>query len=216
MKIFIMSYIDTTYQVVSSIVNLQLISYQEISKHYVLTTNHEFSMCRNLKNYKGHCVKSVRIRNYSGPHLSRIFPHSDWIRRDTLIKGSIEPYNTHCVKSVRIWSYSGPHFSRIFPHLDWIRRDTNEGKCRKNVDHNNSEYGHFYAVGVICFYWTFDQSHFKDITICILNLCQVVKFREVKYTEVTSDSPKNTREKLMTLILKLISSYTYFRHQQDK
>ena len=117
MTIFIMSYIDTTYQVVSSIVNLQLISYQEISKHYVLTTNHEFSMCRNLKNYKGHCVKSVRIRNYSGPHLSRIFPHSDWIRRDTLIKGSIEPYNTHCVKSVRIWSYSGPHFSRIFPHL---------------------------------------------------------------------------------------------------
>lgn len=44
----------------------------------------------------------------------------------------------------------------------------------------------------------------------------MVKFREVKYTEVTSDSPKNTREKLMTLILKLISSYTYFRHQQDK
>ena len=134
MTIFIMSYIDTTYQVVSSIVNLQLISYQEISKHYVLTTNHEFSMCRNLKNYKGHCVKSVRIRNYSGPHLSRIFPHSDWIRRDTLIKGSIEPYNTHCVKSVRIWSYSGPHFSRIFPHLDWIRRDASySDQMRKNA-----------------------------------------------------------------------------------
>ena len=26
------------------------------------------------------CVKSVRIRRYSGPHFSRIFPHSDWIR----------------------------------------------------------------------------------------------------------------------------------------
>ena len=24
-----------------------------------------------------HCVKSVRIRSYSGPHFSRIFPHSD-------------------------------------------------------------------------------------------------------------------------------------------
>ena len=24
-----------------------------------------------------HCVKSVCIRNYSGPHFSRIFPHSD-------------------------------------------------------------------------------------------------------------------------------------------
>ena len=28
-------------------------------------------------------VKSVRIRSYSGPHFSSIFPHSDWIRRDT-------------------------------------------------------------------------------------------------------------------------------------
>ena len=28
-------------------------------------------------------VKRVRIRSYSGPHFSRIFPHSDWIRRDT-------------------------------------------------------------------------------------------------------------------------------------
>ena len=30
-----------------------------------------------------HCMKSVRILSYSGPHFSRIFPHSDWIRRDT-------------------------------------------------------------------------------------------------------------------------------------
>ena len=30
-----------------------------------------------------HCLKSVRIRSYSGPHFSRIFPHADWIRRDT-------------------------------------------------------------------------------------------------------------------------------------
>ena len=26
-----------------------------------------------------HCVKRIRIRSYSGPHFSRIFPHSDWI-----------------------------------------------------------------------------------------------------------------------------------------
>ena len=30
-----------------------------------------------------HCVKSVRVRSYSGPLFSRIFPHSDWIRRDS-------------------------------------------------------------------------------------------------------------------------------------
>ena len=60
-------------------------------------------------------------------------------------------WGTHFVKRVHIWSYSGPHFSRIFPHLDWIRRDTpylsvfssNAGKCGKNADQNNSEYGHF-------------------------------------------------------------------------
>ena len=55
------------------------------------------------------------------------------------------------VKRVRIRSYSGPHFFRIFPHSDRIWRDTeylsvfslNAGKCRKNADQNNSEYGPF-------------------------------------------------------------------------
>ena len=38
----------------------------------------------NMKIFEGknsphelHCVKSVRIRSYSGPHYSHIFPHSD-------------------------------------------------------------------------------------------------------------------------------------------
>ena len=57
----------------------------------------------------------------------------------------------HYVKSVRIRNYFDPHFSRIFfPHSDWIRRDTlypsvfssNTGKCVKNADQSNSEYGH--------------------------------------------------------------------------
>ena len=57
----------------------------------------------------------------------------------------------HYMRNIRIRSYSGPHFFRIFPHLDWIWRDTphlsvfspNAGKCGKNADQNNSEYGHF-------------------------------------------------------------------------
>ena len=32
-----------------------------------------------------HCVKGVRIQSYSGPHFSHIFPHLDWIRKDTQI-----------------------------------------------------------------------------------------------------------------------------------
>ena len=54
-------------------------------------------------------------------------------------------------KDVRIRSYSSPYFFRIFPHWDWIRGDKeylsafypNAGKYRKNLDQNNSEYGHF-------------------------------------------------------------------------
>ena len=29
--------------------------------------------------YEVYYVKSIRVRSYSGPHFSRIFPHSDWI-----------------------------------------------------------------------------------------------------------------------------------------
>ena len=43
---------------------LQTISNRRITKELLLTLR-------------------VRIRSYSGPHFSCIFPHSDWIRRDT-------------------------------------------------------------------------------------------------------------------------------------
>ena len=36
--------------------------------------------------WKQHCVERVPIQSYSGPHFSRIFKHSDWIRRDTLVR----------------------------------------------------------------------------------------------------------------------------------
>ena len=61
-----------------------------------------------------HCVKSVRIRSYSGAHFSRIFPHSDWIRRDI---------QSEC-----------RYFSVFSPNVR---------KCGKNADQNNSEYGYF-------------------------------------------------------------------------
>ena len=62
----------------------------------------------SLKMYKlktFQCVKSVRIRSYSGPHFPRIFPHSDWIRRD-----SISPY------SVRMRENAGKMGTRITPN----------------------------------------------------------------------------------------------------
>ena len=59
----------------------------------------------NLK--KGHCIKSARIRSYSGPHFPRIFPHSDWIRRDT-----ISPY------SVQMRENAGKMRTKITPNTD--------------------------------------------------------------------------------------------------
>ena len=37
-----------------------------------------------------HGVKRVRILTYSGPHFSRIFQHSDWIRRDNMSPYSVQ------------------------------------------------------------------------------------------------------------------------------
>ena len=54
-----------------------------------------------------HCVKCARIRSYSGPRFSRIFPHLDRIRR-----GSMSP----C--SVRMRENAGKMWTRITPNTD--------------------------------------------------------------------------------------------------
>ena len=112
-----------------------------------------------------HCVESVHIRSYLGPHFYRIFPHLDWIRRDKEYKVSVV----------------GVILVRIFPHLDWIRRDTeylsvfspNAGKGEKNADQNNSKWGHFLRIDWGSFYQLVNLWWFcttvrltKQITFC--------------------------------------------------
>ena len=46
-----------------------------------------------------HCFKTVRIRSYSDPHFSRIFSHSDWIRRDTKYHSVFSPNAGKCGKN---------------------------------------------------------------------------------------------------------------------
>ena len=46
-----------------------------------------------------HCVKSVRIRSYSGLHFSCIFPHSDWVRRDNPYLSVFSPNAGKCGKN---------------------------------------------------------------------------------------------------------------------
>ena len=46
-----------------------------------------------------HCIKGVRIRSYSGPHFSHIFPHSDWIRGDVRYLSVFGPNAEKCGKS---------------------------------------------------------------------------------------------------------------------
>ena len=71
------------------------------------------------------------------------------------------------MKSVRIRSYSGPHFFRIFPHSDWIRRHTPciQSECGKNVDQNNSEYGHFLRSVNLCEITPENRQAFFDLNI---------------------------------------------------
>ena len=46
-----------------------------------------------------HCIKYVRIRSYSGPHFSRIFPHLDWIWRYTPYLSVFSPNIGKCGKN---------------------------------------------------------------------------------------------------------------------
>ena len=69
-----------------------------------------------IRNYSGshfplgtHCVNSVRIRNYSGSHFP-LDTHCVKCVRIRNYSGSHFPLGTHCVKSVRIRNYSGSHF----------------------------------------------------------------------------------------------------------
>ena len=55
-----------------------------------------------------HCIKSVRIRCYFGPHFSRIFSHSDRIRRILCIS----PH------SVRMQEDAGKMRTRVTPNTD--------------------------------------------------------------------------------------------------
>ena len=57
-----------------------------------------------------HCIKSVRIRSYSGPHFSHIFPHSDQIRRDHL--SVFSPNAEKCEKNADENNSEYGHFLR--------------------------------------------------------------------------------------------------------
>ena len=71
-----------------------------------------------------------------------------------------------CVKSVRIRSYSGLHlyrFSRAFEmNTERSVFSPNVGKCEKNADQNNSEYGLFLSSG-------FHYMIRTDIWLCCLH-----------------------------------------------
>ena len=58
-----------------------------VSKAFTFRPNKSYACLLNVEPINSmflktfHCVKSVRIRSYSGPHFYRIFPHSEWIGR---------------------------------------------------------------------------------------------------------------------------------------
>ena len=102
-----------------------------------------------IANYISPKNSKMHLKNISGKRLLVLSFNIRSPRKD--FQSSKCFVLVHGVKSVVIRSYSGPHFSSIFPHSEWMWRNTlylsvfspNAGKCGKNADQNNSEYGHF-------------------------------------------------------------------------
>ena len=57
-------------------------------------------------------IRSFRIRSYSGPYFSRIFLHSDWIRRDTEYLPVFSPNALKCGKNADQNNSESGHFLR--------------------------------------------------------------------------------------------------------
>ena len=66
-----------------------------------------------------HCIKSVRIWSYSGPHFCHILLHSNWIRRDTLYRFVFSPNAGKCGKNADQNNSESGHFLRSV-NLHWI------------------------------------------------------------------------------------------------
>ena len=122
------------YRIVNTNTYMSLISgiSQNKMPHYNLSFPRYF--------FKSQCVKSIRIRSYSGPHfpafglniifqsecgkiLTRINPNTYMSLISGISQNKMPYYDlsflkdflkSYCVKTVRIRSYSGPHF----PHSD--------------------------------------------------------------------------------------------------
>ena len=116
-----------------------------------------------------HCVKRVRIRNYSGQHFARIF--SDLAIQWCDCK--------NCCLS--LWRrYLDTEYISVFT--------PNAGKCGKNADQNNSKYDFFLRSasfkGFLIHSSTFRSTYFSDfLTIAAWNKfkneCIIVKSRYI-------------------------------------
>ena len=97
-----------------------------------------------------HCVKNVRIRYYSGLHFSRIFPHSEWIRRDAesfygfFLRSEIK-INTYTGWKVSKYGViSGPYFPVFGVNTEICSVNLRiQSEYRKIWTRNNSVFGHF-------------------------------------------------------------------------
>ena len=86
---------------------------------------------------------------------SKVFPAFSSIWIEYREKLSISPY------SVRIRENTGKMRTRITPNMDTLYLSVfspNAGKCGKNADQNNSEYGHFLRSEQVSSRQVFDKS----------------------------------------------------------
>ena len=98
-----------------------------------------FIWIKSGKHHADSLCKNVRIRSHSGPQISRIFPHSDWIRRDS-----------KCSYSESLWSAFFSYFPAFglnterYSYLSVF--SPNAGKCGKMWTRTTPNTDTFYLV----------------------------------------------------------------------
>ena len=104
---------------------------------------------------------------------SKVFPAFSSIRIEYREKLRISPH------SVRIRENTGKMRTRITPNTDTLCLSVfspNAGKCGKNADQNNSEYGHFFTQWwwnlVYCDYFISDDTTFKQNHVLLIAVCE--------------------------------------------
>ena len=129
--------------------------------------------------HKNHCVKCFHIQNYSGPHFSRIFPHSDCISVSLCIQSECGKMREKC---------------SISPYSVQMRE--NEGKMRTRITPNTDSKSTYLIYLLQCALCKLILGNAKQRLEAVVKSCSVKKV----FLDISQNSQENTCVRLSFLI----------------